>query len=85
MISSFMISRAARERAENDAVIAQFITLLDAGQRAGIWRFPNARVVALIVFHGMHGVVDDAIASGRRDAKPLVKLLSEAFSRMLKE
>ena len=45
---------------------------------------PNARIVALIIFDGMHGVVDDATASGGRDAKPVVNLLNEAFSRMLK-
>jgi hypothetical protein len=32
----------------------------------------------------MTGVVDDAISPGQQDPKPLVELLSEAFSRMLK-
>jgi AcrR family transcriptional regulator len=77
-------THSQRKSREKDSVLAQLVTLLDDGQRSGIWRFTNARTVALIVFDGMHGVVDDAIAAGQRDAKPLVELLNDAFVRMLK-
>jgi AcrR family transcriptional regulator len=76
-------THSQRKTREKDSVIAQLVTLLDDGQRSGVWRLTNARMVAIIIFDGMHGVVDDAIASGQRDPKPLVKLLSEAFLRTL--
>jgi AcrR family transcriptional regulator len=76
-------THSQRRSREKDAVIAQLVTLLDDGRRVGVWRFRSARAAALIIFDGMHGVVDDAIASGQHDPKPLVQLLSEAFSRML--
>jgi AcrR family transcriptional regulator len=77
-------THSQRKSREKDSVLAQLVMLLDDGRRAGVWRFADARVAALIVFDGMHGVVDDAIASGQRDPKPLVALLCGAFSRMLK-
>lgn len=77
-------THSQRKSREKDSVIAQLVTLLGDGQRAGVWRFADPRVAAIIVFDGMHGVVDDAIASGQRDPKPLVVLLGEAFSQMLK-
>jgi hypothetical protein len=77
-------THSQRKSREKDSVLAQLVMLLDDGQRAGVWRSADARVAALIVFDGMRGVVDDAIASGQRDPKPLVALLCEAFSRMLK-
>jgi hypothetical protein len=45
--------------------------------------FPQARAAALILFDGMHGVVDDAIAGGARDPRPLCRLLESMFVRML--
>ncbi len=33
--------------------------------------FPDASAMALILFDGMRGGLDDAIASGRRDPEPL--------------
>lgn len=64
-------------------MIAQLVALLEAGQAAGVWIMPDARMTALILFDGMHGVVDDAIARGNRDPKPLCDILLELFSRML--
>jgi len=77
-------THSQRRSREKDAVIAQLVLLLEDGERAGVWSFPNARMAAIIVFDGMHGVVDDAIASGQRDPNRLVKLLGKAFSSMLK-
>jgi AcrR family transcriptional regulator len=77
-------THSQRRSREKDAVIAQLAALFEAGQRAGSWQLLDARAAALIVFDGMHGVVDDAIGSGQRDPQPLVKLLTETFLRMLR-
>ncbi|MGJ4854429.1 TetR/AcrR family transcriptional regulator [Labrys sp. La1] len=72
-----------RQSREKDAVIAQLVALLDEGRAAGIWTVPHSRAVALVLFDGMHGVVDDAIAAGEHEPQPLCRLLSGLFSRML--
>lgn len=76
-------THSRRQSAEKDGVIAQLAALLEEGEKADVWRIPDSRAVALIVFDGMHGVVDDAIASGRRDSEPLVRLLASLFTRLL--
>lgn len=76
-------SHSRRQSREKDAVIAALAALLEAGREAGIWAFPDARAAALILFDGMHGVVDDAIAAGRHDPEPLCALLTGLFARML--
>jgi len=72
-----------RQSQEKDDVIAQIVALLEDGRKAGVWAFPDARSAALIVFDGMHAVVDDAIVSGTRDPGPPCRLLEEMFTRML--
>ncbi|MFC2254813.1 hypothetical protein ACETRX_34745 [Labrys portucalensis] len=72
-----------RQSREKDAVIAQLATLLDEGRAVGVWAVPQSRAVALILFDGMHGVVDDAIAAGEHAPEPLCHLLSGLFLRML--
>jgi hypothetical protein len=64
-------------------VIDQLSQLLSAGQQAGAWDLPDARAAALILFDGMHGVVDDAIAAGRLDPEPLCSTLEQMLGRML--
>ncbi len=76
-------SHSRRQSREKDVVIAQLVALLEAGRAAGVWIMPDVRMTALILFDGMHGVVDDAIARENRDPKPLCDILLELFSRML--
>ena len=72
-----------RQSQEKDDVIAQLMALLEEGRNAGVWAFPDVRSAALIVFDGMHAVVDDTIVSGTRDPEPPCRLLEEMFVRML--
>ncbi|WP_298380241.1 TetR/AcrR family transcriptional regulator [uncultured Bradyrhizobium sp.] len=72
-----------RQSQEKDDVIAQVVGVLEDGRAAGVWAFPDARSAALIVFDGMHAVVDDAIVAGTRDPEPPCRLLEEMFTRML--
>lgn len=76
-------SHSRRQSKEKDAVIAQLVALLEAGQSAGAWSLPDTRMTALVLFDGMHSVVDDAIASESRDPRQLCDILLELFSRML--
>ncbi|OCC05303.1 TetR family transcriptional regulator [Labrys sp. WJW] len=72
-----------RQSREKDEVIAQLAVLLEEGRAAGVWAVPQSRAVALVLFDGMHGVVDDAIAAGEHAPEPLCHLLSGLFLRML--
>lgn len=72
-----------RQSKEKDLVIEQLVSMLQAGVAAGAWQIRNTRAAALILFDGMHGVVDDAIASGRRDPQVLCRVLHELFLSML--
>lgn len=76
-------SHSRRQSREKDVVIAQLVALLEAGQAAGAWAVSDIRLTALVLFDGMHGVVDDAIAHESRDPRPLCDILLELFSRML--
>lgn len=76
-------SHSRRQSREKDVVIAQLVALLEAGQSAGAWSLPDVRMTALVLFDGMHGAVDDAIASESRDPQRLCDVLLELFSRML--
>ncbi|MBN9056560.1 MAG: TetR/AcrR family transcriptional regulator [Rhizobiales bacterium] len=73
-----------RRSDEKDAVIDQLAGILSDGMQAGAWSLPDARAAAIVLFDGMHGVVDDAIAAGRRDPAPLCRLLRQLFGRILK-
>jgi AcrR family transcriptional regulator len=76
--------RHSRRRSqEKDIVIEQIAALLRAGMDAGAWDLPDARTAALILFDGMHGVVDDAIAAGKLDPQPLCDLLGDMLGRLL--
>jgi AcrR family transcriptional regulator len=71
-------------RTDNSAV-DQLAKLLGRGMAAGIWRVDDARLSALMCFHAMHGVAEDAIAARRTEnrtglARMLARTFSEAFS-----
>ena len=60
-----------RRSREKDAVLDQLQALLTAGQDAGSWRLGDARATAIVLFEGMHGVVDDAIARAAAERRPV--------------
>ncbi|MBN2751340.1 MAG: TetR/AcrR family transcriptional regulator, partial [Rhodospirillaceae bacterium] len=60
---------------DKDIVITQLSELLTDGRRSGAWSIPDVRIAALVIFDGMHGVVDDAIAADRRDAGAICEKL----------
>lgn len=72
-----------RQSAEHDAVIDQLMTILAAGIQKGTWSIESPRSTAIVIFHGMHGVVDDAIAAGSPDRAQIIDTLSALFRRML--
>ncbi|HWV61780.1 MAG TPA: TetR/AcrR family transcriptional regulator [Sphingopyxis sp.] len=47
-------------------IVRHLAALLAAGRAAGVWSLGNEEPiqVAALIFHGLHGMVDDALASG---------------------
>ncbi|HKU97812.1 MAG TPA: TetR/AcrR family transcriptional regulator [Vineibacter sp.] len=72
-----------RQSQEKDAVIDQIVEILAVGIQAGTWLLDEPRAAAMVIFHGMHGVVDDAIAVGNPDRARIVHTLTTLFSQML--
>ena len=68
---------------ERDRVREQLAELLENGAAAGAWPLRNPRLNALLLYSGLHGAADDAIAGGRLDTQPLAGELADAFLRLL--
>lgn len=72
-----------RQSKEKEAVLDQLLTLLEGGRAAGDWRFDNPRATALMLFGGMHSMVDDAIDTENHDLETMRRTLSDLFQRTL--
>jgi AcrR family transcriptional regulator len=60
-----------KEQSEN-TVILHLAGLLEAGTAAGAWHVDDHRFTAIFLFHGLHGVVHDALAKEKRVARNLL-------------
>lgn len=58
--------------------------LLADGERAGEWDVGDPLMTAVCMFHGMHGLVDEAIASGS-DTAAVVPYLSRLYANMVRK
>jgi len=73
--------RGTREKHD---VLDQLERILADGQRAGNWTLAAPRLTAIVLFHAMHGAVDDAIARGEHDGQALAGQLAEIFLGLLR-
>jgi AcrR family transcriptional regulator len=64
----FHESTVPKEHGEN-TVIVHLAGLLEAGTAAGAWSVDDAHFTATFLFHGLHGVVHDALATEKRVAR----------------
>lgn len=70
-----------KEHSDN-IIIVHLSGLLEAGTAAGAWSVDDHRFTATFLFHGLHGVVHDALAKENRVARsPLVAKLQQACFR----
>jgi AcrR family transcriptional regulator len=74
-------SPSPEEHREN-IVVVHLSGLLEAGTAAGAWSVDDDRLTATFLFHGLHGVVHDALARDKRVARnPLIEKLQQACFR----
>jgi len=58
--------------------------VLADGEQAGEWDVGDPVMTAVCMFHGMHGLVDEAIASGS-DTAAVAPYLSRLYARMIRK
>lgn len=82
----FQDIRPSRERElmADNPVITQLCELLQDGTDSHAWKTPQPRMMALMMFHAMHGLADEALAQGTVDQRvPLVDTLTNTFGKAL--
>ena len=57
--------------------------ILEGGKAAGVWKFPDPRVNALMIYSGVHGVADDAIVDRLEDCTAFAEKVSASCLAML--
>ncbi|WJV54744.1 TetR/AcrR family transcriptional regulator [Prodigiosinella aquatilis] len=72
-----------RGNQDRDAVLEQIQTILDDGIAAGSWQLENPRLTAILMYHGMHGAVDNAMVVDEDNKSSLGSQLSLEFLRLL--
>jgi len=73
-----------REMNEN-AVVDQLEQFLAAGSAAGAWQAARPRLMAVMLFHALHGACDEAVISPETLDRPaLVEALKDFFARAIR-
>lgn len=67
-----------------EPVVQSLAALLESGRQAGVWETDDVLATAVCMFHGLHGVVDEAIAA-ERDSAGVAPQLSRLFAKMLRK
>lgn len=63
--------------------VRKLAALIDEGRKAGAWDTDDSLATAVCMFHGTHGLLDEAIATGA-DAAGVTARLSRLFANMLR-
>lgn len=66
-----------------EPIVQSLAALILSGCAAGAWSVDDAETAAVCMFHGVHGVVDEAIATGT-DTRAITPRLTQLFSGMLR-
>lgn len=72
-----------RSNREKNAILDQLQDILDGGARAGVWQLAQSRVTALLIYTGVHGVTDDAIAAQETDCSEFARDVIAVCLRMV--
>lgn len=66
-----------------EAIVQSLVGLLDGGMQAGVWDMEDPVATAVCMFHGLHGVVDETIATCA-DTTAVAPKLSRLFANMIR-
>jgi AcrR family transcriptional regulator len=71
-IAYFLEEAAIHDLVFREYLLPHLSDLLEAGTAAGAWSVDDHRFTAIFLFHGLHGVVHDALAKENRVARNLL-------------
>lgn len=71
-----------REAMGDIPLVRNLADLLAAGDAAGIWTVEDPRGVSVVMFHGLHGAVDEMIVTGRTPGQ-IGAMLARLYIRMI--
>jgi AcrR family transcriptional regulator len=74
--------RTDRKAVSEYRVVQHLIELLRAGTGAGAWRVEDPKAAAVVIFSGLHGVLDEALISGAPRAQ-VARTVAPFFLRMV--
>jgi len=70
----------SREEHSDNVLVTHLAGVLEGGTAAGAWRVEDSRFMAVFLFHGFHGIVDDALVLEKRvNRGRLAKKLAGVF------
>ncbi|SUA92478.1 TetR/AcrR family transcriptional regulator [Pandoraea pulmonicola] len=72
-----------RTNAERNAILEQLTDILTQGEAAGAWRSSPPRVLALILYSGVHGATDELIGMPRHRHEAFIDAVTQACLRMV--
>lgn len=72
-----------RGNQNRDAVLDQVLALLNEGVALGAWQLDQPRLTAMLMYHGMHGAVDNLVISEDASRTDLGAQLAQQFLRLL--
>lgn len=72
-----------RTNQDKNAILDQLLEIIEGGRLADLWAPEEPRIVALLIYSGVHGAADEVIAAKIEDCRPFARHVSEACLRML--
>ena len=72
---------SAPQLTASNVSLAQLIALLRGGAAAGVWAIDDVEVTAVMLFHAMHGAIDEAAAHEHVRRKKLITSIVTFFER----
>lgn len=72
-----------RDNPAKNAILDQLLAIINGGIQSGVWAPPQPRVVALVIYSGVHGATDDLIATKTIDGDAFADQLAQSCLKML--
>ncbi|MBL3567274.1 TetR/AcrR family transcriptional regulator [Rhodovulum sulfidophilum] len=72
-----------RANQAKSSILDQLLEIIEGGRLAGVWAPSQPKIVALLIYSGVHGATDEIIASKTEDCRSFARDVSDACVYML--
>ena len=72
-----------RSNQDKNAILEQLQDIIERGMAAGAWTTDQPRIVALLIYAGVHGATDELIAAQPADCAAFARAVADSCMRML--